>query len=108
MLGGDLIQSMQHREPFSAELVGENGCGLLLGLGSADGCVQFSSHDHEPPYLMALGSNPTEPGELDFLIDDTATPVPRHYCIPMDKVAEIAAVFLDSGQWASDVAWEEI
>jgi hypothetical protein len=30
------------------------------------------------------------------------------YCLPMPRVAEIAAVFLDRGERASDVVWEEI
>ena len=49
-----LIDAMRAREPFLAELVGDAGHNLLLGLGSADGCVQFSSVDGQPPYLMAL------------------------------------------------------
>jgi hypothetical protein len=57
---------------------------------------------------MALGSDPTEDGEQDFLIADTVTPIPRRYCLPMRKVEEIAAVFLDSGERTADVIWEEI
>jgi hypothetical protein len=103
-----IIESTRQRAPFLAELIGENGRKLLLGLGPADGCVQFSSSDDSPPYLMALGNNPEEEGQQDFLIGNTVSPIPRRYCLPMSRVAEIAAVFLDNGQRASDVAWEEI
>ena len=103
----EIIQSMQQRRPFLAELIGENGRKLLLGLGSGDGCAQFSSNDGSPPYLMALENN-AEAEDQDFLIGDTASPVPRRFCLPMQKVADIAAVFLYSGERASDVAWEQI
>ena len=104
----DIVRRMQGRTPFLAELIGENGRKLLLGLGSADGCVQFSSSDGSPPYLMAVGSNPDEEGEQEFLIGGAASPVPRRYCLPMLKVEEIAAAFLDSGKRAPHVTWEEI
>jgi Immunity protein Imm1 len=104
----NVIQGSQQRIPFLAELIGENDRKLLLGLGSSDGCVQFGASDDSPPYWMALGSNPEEEGEQDFLIGDTATPIPRRFCLPMSTIAEIAAAFLDSGERAPDVAWEEI
>jgi hypothetical protein len=34
--------------------------------------------------------------------------VPRRYCLPMQKVADIAANFLENGERYSDVEWEEI
>jgi hypothetical protein len=104
----DIIIRMQQRAPFLAELIGENGCALLLGLGSSDGCVQFSSTDGSPPYWMAVGSDPEGTGEQNFLIGNTATPVPRRYCISMERVEEIATTFLASGQRALDMVWEEI
>jgi RHS repeat-associated protein len=104
-----IVHDMQRRPPFLSELIGTNGRKLLLGLGSADGCVQFSSTDGAPPYLMALQKGPKpEEGEQNFLMGDTPTPVPRRYCLPMETVTEIAAVFLESGELASNVEWEEI
>ncbi|SRR6266700_7313985 len=102
-----IVQDMQSRAPFLAELIGTNGRTLLLGLGCSDGCVQFSSTDGTPPYLMAVRDN-AEQGEQDFLICNTPTPVPRRYCLPMQRVAEIAAAFLEHGERYSDVEWEEI
>jgi immunity protein Imm1 of predicted polymorphic toxin system len=99
---------MQLRAPFLAELVGTNGYTLLLGLGSSDGCVQFSSNDGAPPYLMAVRPNGEQEGEQDFLISSTPSPVPRRYCLPMQKVAEIAATFLESGERYPDIEWEAL
>jgi hypothetical protein len=103
-----MVQSMQSRAPFLAELIGTNGRTLLLGLGCSDGCVQFSSTDGAPPYLMAVRNNAYQEGEQDFLISSTPTPVPRRYCLPMQRVAEIAVAFLENGERSSDVEWEEI
>jgi hypothetical protein len=102
------VHSMEQRRPFLAELIGENGGRLLLGLGSSDGCAQFSSTDGEPPYMMAVGNKPEEEGEQDFLIGNTPSPVPRRYCLPMRMVAEIAAEFLKSGERLLELEWEEI
>jgi hypothetical protein len=103
-----IVQTMQARAPFMAELVGTNGRTLLLGLGSSDGCVQFSSTDGEPPYLMALRPNAEAEGEQEFLIGGTPSPVPRRYCLSMPKVADIAATFLENGERYPGVEWEEI
>jgi hypothetical protein len=107
-----LVHNLQGREPFFAELIGDNRCKLLLGIGPAEGCVQFSTVDGAPPYLMAMRNDPEQEGVeqncLDFLIGDTPTPVPRRYCLPMHKVVEIAANFLMQGERSTDVTWESI
>ena len=103
-----IVQTMQARVPFFAELVGINGRTLLLGLGSSDGCVQFSSTDGGPPYLMALRPNDEGEGEQEFLIGGTLSPVPRRYCLPMRTVEDIAATFLANGERYPGVEWEEI
>lgn len=102
-----VLAGLRDREPFFAELIGDNGYKLLLGLGSTEGCAQFSSVDGAPPYLMAVGEQHAE-GELEFLIGDTATPVPKKYCLPRKVIEDIAAEFVDKGQRKSDVLWEEI
>jgi hypothetical protein len=106
-----LVHNLQRREPFFAELIGQNGCKLLLGIGPTHGCVQFGSVDGEPPYLMAVEIDPGHEGVdqecLHFLIGNTATPVPRRYCLLMHKVVEIA-VFLEERERSSDVEWEDI
>ncbi|MCC8960153.1 hypothetical protein H8B02_44155 [Bradyrhizobium sp. Pear77] len=104
-----IVNDTRQRQPFLSELVGTNGRKLLLGLGSGDGCVQFSSTDGAPPYLMAVATIEHEGGGTqEFLMGDTSTPMPRRYCLPMEKVVEIAVAFLETGERSSSVEWEEI
>ncbi len=104
-----LLVSLRNRAPFFAELIGGNGFKLLLGLGGPVGCAQFSSADGEPPYYMAVSQDVTnDAGEVSFLIGDTASPVPRRYCLPSDYVVRIAEHFLETGQRSRDLSWEEI
>jgi len=91
------------------ELVGENGFKLLLGVSRDLGCVQHSSCDDNPPYLMATNNSVLDTDDcVKFLIDNEPTPVPRHYCLPMELVKKIATHFLEIGQRRTDVRWEEI
>ena len=53
----NVLGSVRDRPPFYAELLGDNGFKLLLGLGPKEGGVQFSSVKGEPPYLMAVTAN---------------------------------------------------
>lgn len=105
----NVLGSVRGRPPFFAELIGENGFKLLMGVGGAEGCVQFSSVDGAPPYLMAVAPNDgNSEGEQEFLIGDAASPVPKRYCLPHDAVEDIAAAFVQTGQRKADVPWEEI
>ena len=99
--------SGQAREPFFCELLGSNGYKLLVGMGRDIGCVQHSSNDGNPPYLMAVLDGPQEE-EYEFLTADTPTPVRARYCLPIDKVMEIAAYFLLTGKRDLSIRWEEI
>lgn len=104
-----LLGDLRSRIPFFAELIGENGFKLLLGVGSPSSCVQFSPADGSTPYLMAASDKITdEEGEIEFLIGDTASPVPGRYLLPYDTMVDIAAHFIDSGSRFPFVNWEEI
>jgi len=97
------------RPPFFAELIGENGFKLLLGLGRNDGCVQFSATDGSSSYLMAVASGVEDRvGEKSFLIGGELTPVPMRYCLPFETVVDIADEFIRTGRRKADVSWEEI
>lgn len=98
---------LQPRAPFFAQLVGDHGHQLLLGVGALEGCAQLSSTDGEPPYLMAVGPDPSD-GERVFLTGGTPTPVPRRYGLPMPVVIDIACFFMQTGERLPSVAWEEI
>jgi hypothetical protein len=104
-----LLDSVSDRPPFFAELIGENGFKLLLGIGSAGGCAQFSAADGSAPYLMAVAEDgPKMEGEIKFLIGDTASPVPKRYLLPYLALVDVAAGFVSSGERCPHVAWEEV
>ena len=104
-----LLDRMRDREPFFAELIGENGFKLLLGIGPSDACVQFSASNGSAPYLMAVAQHTTkDEGEIEFLIGDTASPVPKRYSLPYETMVEVAAHFVDSGERHLGVEWEEV
>ena len=104
-----LLQSFKDRRPFLFELVGENGTSLLIGYGPDMCCVQHSTSDGEPPYLMALSDETMENEPfVDFLTGNTPTPIPRRFCLPIDRVQKIVQYFLSHGEKSSAVEWEEI
>jgi hypothetical protein len=108
---GDLLKMLENlrdREPFLAELVGQNGYKLTIGIGRM-GCVQYSRSDDELPYLMAVESATAEPGNhQEFLAGNEPTEVPRNYLLPFERVKEIAAYFQHTGERSPAVSWEEI
>lgn len=105
----EILDSLRSREPFFCELIGENGYNLLIGIGAAIGCVQYSRTDRKMPYLMAVSvGDPGSEGHVQFLTADTPTPVAARYCIPFDLVKEVAAYFLETGDRIPVLAWEEL
>jgi hypothetical protein len=103
------LGDVRARPPFFAELLGDNGFKLLLGVGMPEGCVQFSAADGSPPYFMAIAPSADDrDGTVEFLLGDTPSPVPRRYCLAYEDALDIAATFVPTGQRKSDVRWEEI
>lgn len=45
---------------------------------------------------------------VEFLIGNEPTEVPRHYCLPMELVKQIANYFVETGERSVNVRWEEI
>lgn len=103
-----IFKGFLNRDPSFCELHGANGEKELIGVGERVGCVQHSAIEGNPPYLMALSSDPDQPGYHEFLITDTSTPVSNRYCLPMDKVISIACYFLETGKRDTSVLWEEV
>jgi hypothetical protein len=110
---GDLLvgalHDRQNRRPFFCELDGENGYKLMIGLGNPWSCVQFSKANGELPYLMALGEDAGRDGpNLEYLINDTATPVPFRFALATETLWKIVRFFLETGGRSQSVHWEEI
>ena len=105
----NMLESVRDRLPFIAELIGDNGFKLMFGLGARYGCVQFSSVNDDPPYLMTVNPNLLDSeGDVEFLCGGTPTPVDKRYCLPYDAFVEILAEFVQTGERKPDVLWEEI
>jgi hypothetical protein len=104
-----LLDSLKHRPPFLCELVGDNGCSLLVGVGTQYGCSQYSFSDGRVPYLMAVSTEqPSGNDYLEFLSADTPTPIAKRYCLPLETTQKIARYFVMSGGRYPEVEWEEI
>jgi hypothetical protein len=104
-----LVEGLRSRPPFFCEFVGENGFKLLVGVGRDVGCVEHSSCDGDPPYLMATTNSVFNLNDcVRFLTGNEPTPVPRYYCLPMELVKQIANYFVETGERSVNVRWEEI
>lgn len=103
-----LLRSLQGREPFMCSLEADAGT-LLVGVSENIGCVQFTSPDGQPPYMMATVNDHEDGNQsMDFLSGGTPSPIPERYCLPWPLVERIVAHFLDQGAVPSDFRWEEI
>jgi hypothetical protein len=103
-----ILDSLRTRKPFFAELFGENGYNLLIGIGEAVGCVQYSRADGKSAYLVAVAPKPiAEDGYVEFLIGDTSTPISVRYILPFEEVKAIATYFLETGARSARFNWED-
>jgi hypothetical protein len=104
-----LLDERRSSEPFLADLTGENGYELMVGLGSGVACAQYSRSDGDPPYLMALAPQRRVKSRLvAFLMNNTPTEIPARFILSFDEVKQIALHFLETGERSSAVSWEEI
>jgi Immunity protein Imm1 len=104
-----LLEGLKERPAFFCELAGESGYNLLVAIGGDIGCTQYSRGDGNPPYWMATSSaTKAEEGYADFLMADTAAPMPMRYCLPFDAVKDIVVYFQNTGLRNPAVNWEEI
>lgn len=103
-----LLDELRTREPFFAELFGDNGYKLLIGIGRTRGCVQYSRADGHSAYLVAVAPSPiADERYMEFLIGDTPTPISMRYILPIDKVKEITSYFIQTGARSAKVTWED-
>ena len=104
-----VLESFRNRKPFFAELLGENGDNLLIGIGGTLGCVQHSRDDGNPPYLMAVATPMNRnAGDIEFLAGDTDTPIRARHILPFEQVKQIAIHFRETGAPSRGVSWEEV
>ena len=96
------------------EIARDNGFKLLIGIGGALGCVQYSSSDGSPPYLVAVAKDrqylddDQSDLQVEFLAGDTPTPIPMRRCLPYQLVKQLVVFFFRTGDRSPDVLWEEV
>jgi hypothetical protein len=104
-----VLDGARHREPFACELEGENGYKLTIGVGEEYGFVQHSRTDGDSPYLVAVAEGPSCREEyIDFLCGNTPSPISCRNVLTFEKVKEIAAHFIETGERDPAFSWEEI
>src|SRR5688500_15794655 len=102
-----LFNEVRRREPSFVELVGPEAK-LLVGLAGDEACVQHSPANGEPPYYVALNEERLSSlEEVTFLMSDSATPIPRRYCIPFARLLPIVESFLRTGERSTTADWAE-
>jgi hypothetical protein len=105
----DLLDTFPERLPFFCEFTASNGSKLLVGIRGQLGCIQYSSIDNSPPYLVAVETDRQVTDEVvDFLMANADTPVIARYCVQFAKVRDIILNFFETGQRSPVVPWEDI
>jgi len=104
----DILNQLQRRDPFILELEGDNGYRLTVGIGGPVSCIQHSSSDGEPPYMVAvMEDGVSRPEETDhvFLCGGQATEIRGRHCVPFSVLQSVACYFLETGDRSQDVDW---
>jgi hypothetical protein len=104
-----LFESLRSRPPFMFELVGEHGHSLTVGYSNSVGAAQYAGSDGRPPYLMAVNEESLDDeAVVEFLAGGTPTPIAGRFCLPIQRVLEIAQRFVATGERSNAVTWDEI
>ena len=105
----NLLDNARQKTPFIAELRGDNGFELVMGIGGDFGCAEHIAINGDLPYLMAMSPHPPlMTGEIEFLTADTPTPIAARYILTFVELKEIALHFLKTGERRQSMLWEEI
>lgn len=84
---------------------------FTLGVGLPYGFVQYSK-SAEPPYLVASDDGNAElidsDDEVEFDANGTPTPIPKHLCLPYDRIVDIIVHVYISHDLPRSVKWKEI
>ena len=104
-----MIESVADRSPFFCVLETSSHA-LVVGVGKGVGCAQHSSHEREPPYLMAVAPEPAVASDFcTFLSGGQVSEVPARYCFAWPEVRRIVTFFVSSsGGRDPALLWEEI
>ena len=101
-----LLDSARKKPPFIAELRGDNGFELTIGIGGDFGFVEHRRINGDLPYLMATSPwPPVSSGYVEFLTANTPTPIPACYILQFAELKQIALHFLETGERSDAFSW---
>ena len=104
-----LLDARRKSAAFIAELSADSGFHLMIGIGDSVGFAQYSRTDGGLPYLVATPEQRrVQSRYVDFLINNTPTPIPGHYVLSFDEVKKIALYFSETGERDNAFRWESI
>lgn len=105
----ELLDKRRKNIPFIAALSADNGFQLMIGIGSGVSFAQYSHTNGELPYLVAIPAQPRVKGKyVDFLMNNTPTPIPGRYILSFDEMKQIALYFRETGERCAVFSWESI
>ena len=105
----ELLDLRRRRVPFIAELSADNGFQLTIGIGSDVSFAQYRKISGALPYLVAVPPHPRlKVRYVDFLINNTPTPIPGRYVLTFEEMKQIALHFLETGERSESFVWESI
>jgi hypothetical protein len=94
----ELLDAFRGRAPFVCELVSDHGFRVTIGIGGPTGFVQHSTAEGDIPYRVAVNPDVTDQSGIEvFTAGQTATEIPRRYCLPFDTVRELVLFFAETG-----------
>ncbi len=106
----EVLQRLAQRTPpgYFVEMETELGPSLLIGLGANLSAVQFTTAGEEyQNFVVAFGS--AADGEfVEFLMNDTPTPVRRRNCVSSKVLADVVEYFILHSGMKPDLDWEEV
>lgn len=104
-----LLRSARGRLPFVAELEGDHGFKLTVGIGEKFGTVQHSQVDGDVPYWGALGASGAFSGDpVAFACGGQPAEIDSQFLLKPEEFIAICRHFAETGGRLESFQWEEI
>jgi hypothetical protein len=105
------LTDLSQGDPRIFEVVSRSGAALQFGLGGPYACAQFS----EPiPDMVEARSAwlartklPSTPGEIEFMLGGTPTPVAPEYCLSFQEILTILEHFHETAKRHPEFQWDQ-
>lgn len=78
----------------------------MIGVTQGRFCVQHSSVDNDPPYMVAAGSKTRSDAAIAFMMQGEWTEIPAHLTVTKEDAISIAIHFMETGERWMNLTWE--